>query len=213
MTPVYVAQCHLQSACNVQSFHTDSFESSIFTDRSRILKMCTAGFSSTLHLIDLLIAAMGSSNDTCYPTWRSVRWDHIQTEIQRCCSKSLHVCCLMGLFQSDYWFGRKVREQPQPSQRIKHTGRIQVTIKHCHNSFQPFFSIVHLCKYRMLIRIMIIINQNPVHLCQYNLCCSGLYVLLRMLIQNKRQTVISVFDYKIYKSVYAPHLLRHSLWL
>lgn len=56
MTPVYVAQCHLQSACNVPS---DSFESGIFTDRSRMLKMRTAGFSSTLHLIDPLIAAMG----------------------------------------------------------------------------------------------------------------------------------------------------------
>lgn len=127
---------------------------------SRMLKMHTAGSSSTLHLIDPLIAAMGQSNDTCYPTWHSVRWDHIQREIQRCCSKSLHVCCLMGLFQSDYWFGRKVREQPQPSQRIKHTGRIQVTIKHCHNSLEPVFSIVHLCNYWMLIRIMIIINQN-----------------------------------------------------
>lgn len=59
MTPVYVAQCHLQFVCNVQSFHTDCFESDIFTDRSRMLKMHTAGFSSTLHLIDPLIAAMG----------------------------------------------------------------------------------------------------------------------------------------------------------
>lgn len=146
MTPVCVTQCHLQSACNVHCFHTDSFKSCIFTDKSRILKMHTAGSSSTLHLIDPLIAAMGWSDDTCYPTWRSVRWDHIQTEIQRCRSKSLHVCCLTGLFRSDYWFGRKVREQPQQSQRIKCTGMIQVTVKHCHNSLEPVFSIVHLCK-------------------------------------------------------------------
>lgn len=130
-------------AGRVQPFQTGCFERSIFPDRSRMLRMRTAGFSSTLYLIDPLIAGTGWSSDTCYPTWLSVRWDHVSTEMQRCCSKRLHVGCLMGSFQSRYWFGSRVREQP--SERIKHTGRIQGTIKHHHGSFELVFSIVHLC--------------------------------------------------------------------
>lgn len=52
--------------------------------------------------------------------------------------------CLMGSFQSRYWFGSRVRQQP--SERIKHTGRIQGTITHRQGSFELVFSIVHLCK-------------------------------------------------------------------
>lgn len=90
-----MTRSHVQPA-----FQTGCFQRSIFPDRSRMLRMRAAGFSSTLHLIDPLIAGTGWSSDTCYPTWLSVRWDHVETEMQRCSSKRLHGGCLMGSFQS-----------------------------------------------------------------------------------------------------------------
>lgn len=134
--------------CESRAATRAPFRHSVFTERSRVLRTRAAGFSSTLHLIDPLIAGMGWSSDTCSPPPTHLAFSqmgaHLERETQRCCSKRLHVCCVVGLFQSDYWLGRDVKEQP--SEGIKHTGRIQVPIKQRHGSFELVFCIVHLCK-------------------------------------------------------------------
>lgn len=54
-------------SCESRAATRAPFRRSVFTERSRVLRTRAAGFSSTLHLIDPLIAGMGWSSDTCSP--------------------------------------------------------------------------------------------------------------------------------------------------